>query len=261
MRITPSLSRGLQILSVVAASPEPLKISEVTRALGIPRSAAYELVHTLVEFEMLEQRPEGRLVLGVGAFALGNAYVTSVDLVREAQDVSREVMLEAQETVQVGRLDGNHVLYLAKADSQQMVRLVSAVGRRVPAHCTALGKMMLALLDCEERRARLGDGPFVALTEHSITDLAALDDELAETVRRMWARELRESNPEVGCVAAPVWDGAGHNVAAMSISVPMARFGADRQDELRELVRSGARRLSVRLGHSDSRAASELVAS
>ncbi len=261
MRIVPSLSRGLQILSVVARSPEPRKISEVARELGIPRSAAYELVHTLVEFEMLEQRPEGRLVLGVAAFALGNAYITSVDLVREAQEVSHEVMLEANETVQVGRLDGNQVLYLAKADSQQMVRLVSAVGRRVPAQCTALGKMMLALLDREELRARLGDGPFVALTDHSITDLATLDDELAETARRLWAREVRESNPEVGCVAAPVWDGADRNVGAMSISVPMPRFGAGRQDDLREIVCAGARRLSVRLGHSGSRIPSELVPS
>jgi IclR family transcriptional regulator, KDG regulon repressor len=259
MRTVPALSRGLQILELVAGCPTSLKISDVTSQLELPRSAVYELVHTLLQHEMLEQRPDGRLSLGVGTLALGSAYVSSVDLVREAQEVAHEVMIESHETAQVGCLESNQVLYLAKADSQQVVRLVSAVGRRVPAQCTALGKMMLALLDPGERRARLGDGPLVALTERSIIDPDALEAELEVTARRGWSQELGESNPEVGCVAAPVWDGTGRNIAAMSISVPAARFSPERQEELRDIVCAAAGRLSLRLGHTQSRDDSGLV--
>jgi DNA-binding IclR family transcriptional regulator len=250
MRTVPALERGILILNEVARSSEPLSVSDIATSLGIPRSVTYELVHTLVTQDMLEQRSDGRVGLGVGVFALGSSYVSGVDLVRESQSVAREVMHEAHETVQVGRLDGSDVLYLAKVDSQQEIRLVSAVGRRVPAHCTGLGKMMLALLDKEEREKRLTD-PLVSLTERSITDPAALCEQLEAIAGQGFALEIGESNPEVGCVAAPVFDHSGCNVAAMSISVPLVRFDESRQAALRELVINGARRLSVRLGFAE----------
>ncbi|WP_256465772.1 IclR family transcriptional regulator [Conexibacter sp. S30A1] len=248
MRIVPALDRGLQILEEVANSGEGLTVSTLAQRLTIPRSAAYELVHTLAERDMLEQRPGGHLALGIRVFALGSAFLSSVDLVHEAQDVAYEIMIETNETVQVGRLDGADVLYLAKVESRQMIRLVSAVGRRVPAHCTALGKMMLSLLERDVRAELIGEHP-IALTNRSITDLLALEAELTATAERGWAMEIAESNPQVGCVAAPIWDSGNSNVAAMSISVPLARFGEDDQERLRQVVITGANRLSSRLGH------------
>jgi DNA-binding IclR family transcriptional regulator len=128
---------------------------------------------------------------------------------------------------------------------------VSAAGRRLPAHCTAVGKMLLASLPPEELDARLpeGAGPLRAMTPNSITSPEELRRLLVEVRERGVASEQRESNPDVSCVAAPVRDRAGRVVAALSISVPMVRWSEERQDELTGLAVKGAGQLSERLGH------------
>src|SRR5205823_15111138 len=129
-------------------------------------------------------------------------------------------------------------------------RMVSAVGRRLPAHCTAVGKMLLSGLTAEELDARYPPGsPLPAMTPNSITSLAKLRTHLRLVREEGVARDDCESNEAVGCVSAPVYDHTGRMVAAMSISVPMIRWTEERRAEWTELVRGGAAGLSRRLGH------------
>ena len=128
--------------------------------------------------------------------------------------------------------------------------MVSAAGRRLPAHCTSVGKMLLASLPEPELSSRVPDGAeLVAMTPNSITDPVALREALASIRQRGIAVESRESNPDVSCVAAPVRDRAGQVVAALSISVPMIRWSDERRAELEQLAAKGAAELSERLGH------------
>ncbi|MGO4754675.1 IclR family transcriptional regulator, partial [Streptomyces sp. 2MCAF27] len=130
------------------------------------------------------------------------------------------------------------------------VRMVSAAGRRLPAHCTSVGKMLLASLSEEDLAARIPeDEPLAAMTDNSITSPQDLRRHLVAIRERGVAVEQRESNPDVSCVAAPVRDSAGKVVAALSISVPMIRWSEERQEELAELAAKGAGELSARLGH------------
>ncbi|UQA97384.1 IclR family transcriptional regulator domain-containing protein [Streptomyces halobius] len=143
---------------------------------------------------------------------------------------------------------------MAKVDSTHAVRMVSVTGRRLPAHCTAVGKMLLASLPDEELEARLEEcEELVALTPNSITDPDTLREELADITTAGIAVEHREANPDVSCVAAPVKDGSGAVVAALSVSVPMVRWSQDRERELAELAEKGAGDLSAGLGHRGSR--------
>ena len=162
----------------------------------------------------------------------------------------RTVAETCDETVHVAILEGTDVIYIAKVDSTHAVRMVSAAGRRLPAHCTSVGKMLLASLPEAELAARVPDGAeLTAMTPNSITEPAALREALAAIRRRGLAVESRESNPDVSCVAAPVQDRSGRVVAALSISVPMIRWSEERQEELAALAVKGARQLSERLGH------------
>src|SRR5260221_3970020 len=131
MRLVPALDRGIRILELVRTSTG-LSASGVSASLGLPRSATYELIHTLVEGRMLNRLEGGRLELGSQVFVLGSSYGASLDMVREANSVAYEVMARCDETVQVAVLEGREVLYVAKADSSQAVRLVSEVGKRLP---------------------------------------------------------------------------------------------------------------------------------
>jgi IclR family transcriptional regulator, KDG regulon repressor len=128
--------------------------------------------------------------------------------------------------------------------------MVSAVGRRLPAHCTAVGLMLLARLDADrlDELYPVGDS-LAALTKRSITSAAQLRTRLTEVRGCGIAEEYCESNDAVACVAAPVTDRAGVTVAALSISVPIVRWTPERKDGLGRLVSEGAAALSARLGH------------
>lgn len=250
MRVVPALDRGLRILDLVASEDRPVSASEIAARLRLPRSATYELIHTLSQHGVLEQ-DGGGFRLGRQLFILGSSYARSLDLIREATAAAEHVMQRCDETVQVGVLDGRHVLYVAKADSTRMLRLVSAVGLRLPAHCTALGKVLLASLASEERTARLKGVSLERLTPSSITNLRRLESELTSVREQGYAVDESESNPDICCVAAPVRDHQGTTVAAMSITVPVARFH-EQKSRLTKLVLNGAAELSGRLGSSTS---------
>ncbi|WP_165988504.1 IclR family transcriptional regulator [Streptomyces sp. YIM 98790] len=251
-RRVPAVSRALDILELFLEGNGTLSAPEITRRLQLPRTTVHELVTTLAARSYLTPVPEqpGRYRLGVRTYQLGSRYAEGLDLAAEGQQVARAVAETCGETVHVAVLEHLDVIYIAKVDSTHAVRMVSATGRRLPAHCTAVGKMLLASLDPGELSARLaGRSELPAMTEHSLTTVEALEKELAAVRRDGTAGEQRESNPDVSCVAAPVRDHGGQVVAALSISVPMIRWNEERQAELRELALRGAAELSARLGH------------
>ncbi|MGW0904838.1 IclR family transcriptional regulator [Streptomyces sp. NPDC002853] len=250
-RLVPAVTRALDILELFLEGDGTLSAPEVTRRLRLPRTTVHELLTTLAARSYLVQIPDqtGRYRLGVRAYQLGSRYAEQLDLAAEGQQVAREVAETCDETVHVAVLEDTDVIYIAKVDSTHAVRMVSAAGRKLPAHCTSVGKMLLASLPQAELESRLAGRELVAMTQNSITEPDALLSALAGIRERGVAAEHRESNPDVSCVAAPVRDSAGHVVAALSISVPMIRWSEQREHELAELAAKGAGDLSERLGH------------
>ena len=246
----PALRRGLDILELLVDHRDGLRAPEIAAALGIPRASTHELVQTLAERGYVQTSPDspGRFSLGARVFHLGGAYERSLDVVDAGRRTARAVAARCGETVQVVIRDGRHVVYVARIDSTHTVRLVSDVGSRLPAHCTAGGKALLASLSDAELLTLFPDDSLPGMTEHSIADRTRLLEEVAVVRDRGWADEYCESNPNVACVAAPVYGPRGECVAAMSISVPTLRWQPEREGELVELVREGARELSTSLG-------------
>ncbi|MFF2324697.1 MULTISPECIES: IclR family transcriptional regulator [unclassified Streptomyces] len=251
-RLVPAVTRALDVLELFLEGDGTLSAPEITRKLQLPRTTVHELVATLAARSYLvavHERP-GRYRLGVRNYQLGSRYAEQLDLAAEGLRVAREVAETCDETVHVAILEEMDVIYIAKVDSTHAVRMVSAAGRRLPAHCTSVGKMLLAALPAGELDLRIEEeGVLAAMTRDSITDPDELRAVLAGIRSRGIATEHRESNPDVSCVAAPVRDRSGRVVAALSISVPMVRWSEEREAELAELVAKGAGDLSVSLGH------------
>ena len=186
--------------------------------------------------------------LGHRIFEIGQAYAQTTDLLRDGQQVVRELSVSCGETAHLAVLDKNFVVYLAKHEGIHAIRMVSAVGKRFSAHGTGVGKVLLAGLDDAEVERRFGvPGAMSALTPHTVVDVARLLEDLADVRATGVAHEHEESTEGVGCVAAPVYDATGM-VAGLSVSVPIGRFPQDREAEFAEHVRAAAARLSVRLG-------------
>jgi DNA-binding IclR family transcriptional regulator len=251
-RLTPAVLRSLDILELFL-DHERLTGADVGRLTGLPRASIHELLATLAERGYLDRRADGSYALGVSAFVLGQAYQDRLDLRQAGRLVGRRVAERCQETVNIGVLDGSDVVYLVKIDSPLPVRLVSQAGGRLPASCTAIGKALLSGLDPEELNSRLPD-PLPRLTARSVTDREALLGQLREAHRAGAAYEAGESSPEVNCVGVPVRDHTGATVAALSVSVPEARWARRDPAEWRDFARAGAQELSRALGWRPSSA-------
>jgi IclR family KDG regulon transcriptional repressor len=251
-RLVPAVTRAFDILEIFLREDQPITVPEIAERVGLPRSTAHELVRTLTARQYLvptTSQPR-HFVLGSKSFELGNAYASRVDLIVEGQDVARWVSAASEETVHLGILEGPEVVYIVKEDSSHSVRMVSGVGLRRPAHCTAMGKMLLSALPEDEVACLFGDdGPLPGLTPTSITARSCLLDELAAIRKRGLAFDDRESNPSVRCVASPVFNHRGTMIAAMSISIPVFRDAPERRATMIEVLRSGTEELSRRLGH------------
>jgi DNA-binding IclR family transcriptional regulator len=181
---------------------------------------------------------------------LGNVYAGKLDLIAEGRRIAEEIVAKCDETVQMAILDGTDAVFVAKVECSKMVRLVSGVGSRVPAHCTAVGKMLLSSLpESGINNLYKKQDSLEKMTENSITSLSQLKHELAAIRKRGLSYDDCESNTDVRCVSAPIYNHTGKMVAAMSISVPISRMSLSRQDELSVIIRKGAEEVSKNLGY------------
>jgi DNA-binding IclR family transcriptional regulator len=149
----------------------------------------------------------------------------------------------------VAVLDGADVIYLVKVDSTHPVRMVSAVGRRLPAHCTAVGKILLAGLDRAGLDRVLAQSPLAGMTPASITDPDRLRAHLEQVRAEGVAADVGESDTAMRCVAAAIRNHSGAIIAAMSVSAPIIRWTPRSPEKWTELVREGAATLSARMGY------------
>jgi IclR family transcriptional regulator, KDG regulon repressor len=144
--------------------------------------------------------------------------------------------------------DGRDVVFLATQEGPHSVYTVAQAGSRLPAHASAVGKVLLAPLSDAELDTLYADYEFPVRTPHTIATLAALQEEVRFARLNGHAFDREESALGVNCIAAPVYDHTQTVVAAMSVGVPTYRFSADRFDELTELVIRSAQQLSHTLG-------------
>jgi IclR family KDG regulon transcriptional repressor len=251
-RLTPAVVRTLDILELFLADDRPLGAPDVGRLTGFPRTTVHELLATLVARDYLQKdEATNTYRLGVRLLQLGNAYSARFDMLKSANDVAREMAQQSGETVSVAVLEGADAFYLAKVEGRDNLRLPSSIGQRIPANVTGLGKTLLAYQSPQTLGSLFADPDHLPrMTEHSIGTLSELEREL-ETVRQGGvAFEREESTPGVRCAAAPVRDASGAVVAAISTSVPTARWEQYPEEHWVDLVKQGAERFSALLGFS-----------
>src|SRR4051812_36310382 len=187
-----SAERTVRILETLAASPTRLTLTELQERVGYPRSSLHALVRTLRELKWIEADETGAAFsIGPHALLSGTAYLDKDPALPIAFEVLEDLRAEVGYTVHFARRDDAHVLYLASRESRESTRVVSRVGRRLPAHLTALGQALLAELTRDEVEAIIPD-PLAVLTENSIADRERLHTELDAVRGRSWAFEREQ---------------------------------------------------------------------
>ncbi|MCG6566809.1 IclR family transcriptional regulator [Tessaracoccus sp. ZS01] len=253
-RLTPALMRALDIMELFVERGARWNAAQIAEATGLPRTTVHELLTTLTHRGYLTRDEIGNFELGVRTVQLGNAYAARFDLLGAATEVARDVGQATGHTCSVAIREGAEVFYLAKVEGSESLSLISSVGKRAPASCTGLGKALLSELEPAEVDRLYPTGHLPALSEHSITDLGQLKKALAKSRLRGYAIEREESGPGVACAAAVIRDAAGAAVAALSISVPLARWDQLPEKHWADIALEGSGRLSEQLGWIDRNA-------
>jgi IclR family transcriptional regulator, acetate operon repressor len=217
-----SVDRALGVLEALAASGAPVGVGEVADLTGLPQGTVHRLLQTLQQRGYVRRDLSRKYSLGTGAIRLADAAQRA--LARSARPHLAELVKLSGETANLAVLDGDDVVYIAQISSPHTLRMFAEVGRHVPPHSTAVGKVLLAALPREQALAVLGRTGLTPRTATTITDLDAFAAELDRVAEQGWAADEQEQESGVRCVAVPVAGGPGPVVAALSLSGPADRF-------------------------------------
>lgn len=246
-----SVERAIAILRAFSFSEPQLGVTELSRKLGLHKSTIHRLLSTLERERLVEWDAQtGRYRLGLGLFELGSLVVATAELRKVARPVLESVHSACGETVHLAILDEGDVVYIDKIESRSKLRMYSEVGRRAPAHCTGLGKVLLAYLPDDELQRVIERKGLRAYTSRTITSAHALREQLARVRLQGYAVDSGEHEELVRCAAAPVFDHTGKVAAAVSIAAVAVDVASTRFAELVELVRDAAHRISAALGYA-----------
>ena len=232
VREVKSAARTVEVLEFLAARQNrPVRLRELSEALGVPRSSLHALLRTLAKYGWVRADATGTLYgIGIRALLAGTSYLDSDPYLPLVSPYLEELREQLDETFHFGRLDGTDVVYLATKESTKYLRPYSRVGRRLPAYSTSLGKVLLAARDGVGRDRHI-PAVLARLTPHTLTDRAALDADLDATRERGYAVDNEENSLGLRCFSAALHYGDVPG-DAISASVPIARLDSDREREI-----------------------------
>jgi len=243
---TQAIDRAAELLVRVVESPRPLAVGELAESTGLPKSTTSRLVGALERQGLLQRVGDrGGVRPGPALIRFAQRSVPEESLLELSAEALEWLAAESGETVNLAVPSPLGVEHLAQRDSAHFVGVANWVGRRVPTHAAANGKVFLAwgAMPVPDRLERL--------TARTIVEPGELDGELAAVRSRGWATTVDELELGLSALAAPVRDAGGAVVAALSVSAPTLRLAPARIERIAPGLLEQARSLSARLGYHD----------
>jgi len=245
-----SVNKALNILEVVSNSKEPLGVTELSKKMDLNKSTVYRLLNTLQYRGYITQvNKNDKYTTGLKLFELGSLVINDLDLRKTSVSYLEELMELTGETVHLGILDDGEVIYIEKVESSETIRMHSKIGKRVYAHNTSLGKILLAFSDKEVVENILNKIGLPKTTENTIVKQDKFKEHLRQVKKQGYAIDNEESEKGIICIAGPIFDHKGEINAAFSISVPNIRLNNDITKKYGDLILEYSRKISEALGY------------
>ena len=244
------LDRAVAILQLLADTPHELGAAEIAERLALHKSTIHRLLMVLEHHGFIRKNADtGKCALGLKLFELGSRAAKGLSLREHAQPFLARLVRETGETAHIGVLDEGDMMSVASVEGPRTLRMPSTVGRRTPAHCSAVGKAVLAFLPQSTLDELIARRPLIALTAKTLATTGALAAELRRIRVRGYAIDDEEIEKGLRCVAAPVRDFTGQVVGALSVAGPTFRITKKKVPALAGSVLAVAGDLSVELGY------------
>ena len=238
-----------KVLNLFSFKQPEWGVTDVAKTLAIPKSSASDIMASLADQGLLNRMDGGRYRLGWRLFELSQILLENTEFRTEARKAMQEVVERWGETTHLAVLEGAQAVYVEKMQTPAAVRiLLSRVGARLPAHFSAVGKVLLAHQEWSRVSRLLQDQGLHAFTPNTITSFDRLASELEQVRKQGYAYDHEEVAIGLCCVAAPIRNLDGRVIAAISLSVPAYRF-CPQQDNYTAIILNTARRISENLGY------------
>jgi DNA-binding IclR family transcriptional regulator len=248
-----SIARAFSIMEEIARNRDGIGLAELSKRVGLHNSTTFHLVRTMVSLGYVRRMSDTkRYRIGRPLFALAAGALDEIEMKSLATPVLDALARDTGESAHFSVRMGDAVVVLARTSGPGAFQLSDRIGELRPAHCTALGKIMLASLSSEQFDGFLGRAELKARTPNTIVTTDRLCREILEVRRTGIAFDDGEFDAEVRCVAVPVRDFSGQSIGALGISGPVWRLSIDSLKKQAIIVRAAANRLSAELGNSGS---------
>lgn len=241
-----TLDRALQVLEFVGERPR--RISEIATSLDVHHSTALRFLHTLRKHGFVQELPDRSYRLGPTMFRLGFQALEGIELRSLARPAMEQLRELTGETVHLGSLEDGTVVYVEKVEAAHPVRMHSRIGAVARLHCTGVAKGIVAFLPPADRDRLLDDYELVRMTDHTLTDRAALDADLALSRERGYAVDAEENEPGIHCISAPVYSAQGVPIGAFSVTAPISRVDRETLLSFAPALLEATRETSHQLG-------------
>ncbi len=246
--LVPAVDRAIRILELVAASPQGLGVSAVSRSLGIHKSTAHGILSTLAAHGLVEQDARSRAFRPGAALASLAGSWPEPPVTAAARPALEALLEESGETTFLAVLEDDHLVLVDKAESPRAMSITSPIGRRIPHSAGALGKVFHAWMPRAELDRLLRRRPLRPFTARTIVDPVAYERELRRVRQAGVALDDEEYLEGVRAAAAPIFDARGRVAAGLLVVGPSARLPHRRLRRLAARARDLATEVSARLG-------------
>ena len=252
---TPKNNSVLRAFTILRAfderSPE-MTASEIAAKTGINGATAHRFLLTLENIGAVVRTPQGRFQLGMALADLGGRVSQYKVIADAAADHVNALVQVLRETVHVAVLDGTWVIDVVIAEPARSLRIDAHLGRRLHAHCTAFGKVLLSGLDDAALRAYLEAVPLERKTAKTITEASLLRSEIAKVRQSGYAIDDEETEEGLYAISVPIVDSEGRVRAALAVSGPTARLSHDHVAPTFEKLSRAASEIAGKLFRDDA---------
>lgn len=242
-----SVNRAFSLLNCLADAGGTESLPVMAARCGLSVATAHRLLATLESLGAVMHTAPGKYRIGMALLRLADRESQDDLIAAAAEPNMRQISQSIGATTHLGVLDQDcMVTYIAKSTRRSQFP-PTRIGCKLEAYCSALGKVLLAALPAERQRDYLADGPFIALTPHTITESELLESELHRVARRGYAIDDCELYENLRCVAVPIRDMSGKVVAALSVSSPVGQLPRSKIPAVAETLFAHADQIGAKL--------------
>ena len=245
-----SIEKALDLLELLSDNKKEMGITEINRELHMGISTIHRILTTLKYRDYIVQNQQtSKYMLGTKLFILGCKVQNTTNLIKVVTPFLQRLSQNTNETINFAILEGREAIYLFKIESKEMLKAGIELGTKVAAHCTSLGKVLLAFLPEQEFMMLYSNNneKLPTFTPNSISSVEELKKCLKKIKKQGYAIDEEEFKIGVNCLGVPIINNEGKAIAAISISGPVSRFSLFEMEKVKSMLIALSRDISKQL--------------